>query len=100
MTRAIVYLVISGAIWLVEAFLFSRLLHFGPAEVVLVAVMYMALFSLAAVAFVRYAGNSGTREGDLARWRLLAAAPMVVVIIGSFVSLPLLVLVAVINSVT
>lgn len=99
MTRAILYLFIAGLVWLVEGFLFSRLLHLGPAEIAVVVIMYAVLFSLAAGAFVRYAGSSGTDQGDLARWRMLASAPMVVVIIGSFLSLPLVVLVAVINAV-
>jgi hypothetical protein len=33
-------------------------------------------------------------EGGLALWRLLSLAPMLVIVVGSFVSLPLLLLIA------
>ncbi len=90
MIRATLYLVASGIIWLIEGFLFSYLLRFALWQTAVMAVVYVGLFLLA----VRYLLLLNTRravsENGLAPWRYLSLAPMVTVIVGSFASLPLL----------
>jgi hypothetical protein len=93
MIRAVAYLAASGVIWVVEAFLFSKLLSFSAAQVALTVVLYVVLFLVAVVVFVRFAREFKEGTESMPRWRLLSLAPMFVAIVGSFVSLPLLLLV-------
>ena len=98
MVRALFYLIVSALIWLGEGFLFSRLLGFTVLETALAAVVYLGLFAVAVFAFVRHTGRAGTANSDLPEWRLLSAAPMIVVIVGSFMSLPVLLAIYAIGS--
>ncbi len=94
MIRATLYLLAAGAIWLTEGFLFSRLLSFSPLQVVVLAAMYVVLFCLAVLLLVRFAGRYRPDQSELSPWRYLSLAPMLVVVLGSFVSLPLLLVIA------
>jgi hypothetical protein len=100
MIRATAYLIASGVIWVIEGFLFSKLLAFSVPQVILTVVLYVTLFAVAAAMLIRSAGEF--REGieGMAHWRLLSLAPMLVAIVGSFVSLPLLLLVAALGKIS
>lgn len=93
MIRAAVYLAASGVIWVIEGFLFSRLLAFSAGQVALTVALYVTLFLVAVVLLVRSAREFTEGTETLARWRLLSLAPMFVAIVGSFVSLPVLLIV-------
>ncbi|MBV9282834.1 MAG: hypothetical protein JOZ41_22385 [Chloroflexi bacterium] len=93
MIRAALYIVAAAAIWLGEGFMFSRLLGFEAWQVALMAVLYLALFAAALALLLRFAQASLDAEGGLPRWRYLSMAPALVVVVGSFVSLPLLLLI-------
>jgi hypothetical protein len=88
--RAVIYLALAGAVWMAEGFIFSQFLGFSRWQIVLMTVMYVALFSLAILALRRQRQDYIEREGNLPSWRWLSLAPMLTLIIGSFVSLPLL----------
>lgn len=90
MIRALAYLTASGVMWLAEGFLFSRFLRFSPWQTALMVAMYLGLFAAAAVALTRALRTEGNKASVDMAWRLLAAAPMLVVVAGSFISLPLL----------
>lgn len=60
----------------------------------LTAVLYGALFAVALAVLLRSAGAEHQTRRDIPAWRHLSLAPMLVVILGSFVSLPVLLLVA------
>ena len=77
-----------------EGFLFSRLLSFSRWQVALMAGMYVILFIAALLLLRRFVDRHTGPERDLALWRILSLAPMLVVVIGSFVSLPVLLLIA------
>jgi uncharacterized membrane protein YhaH (DUF805 family) len=89
MFRAAVYLGAAGIVRLAEGFLFSRFFGFSAGQTVAAAIFYVALYGVAISLLVR-ALRSGDETGDLARWRCLSLAPMVVVVLGSFVSLPVM----------
>jgi hypothetical protein len=95
--RAGIYVLAAGVIWLAEGVLFSRLLGFSHVQVALVAVLYVALFGIAVLQLVRSAGRQPTGAGQLSPWRYISVAPMLVVVLGSFVSLPILLLIALIG---
>ena len=99
MLRAYLYLVLSGIIWLVEGFLFSHYLEFRTLQIVLLGVLYVTLFALAATLFVRSLSQSPAGDADLSPWRVVSLLPMVIVILGSFASLPLIILVAALGKV-
>ncbi len=94
MIRAYLYLLVAGIIWMVEGFLFSYYLGFAVWQTVLIGLLYLSLFGLV----VRYLFRSlDTRPGngdEMSTWRLVSLAPMLVVIVGSFASLPLVIAVA------
>lgn len=92
------YLGIAGLIWLGEGILFGHFLRMSPWQIVLLVILYVALY----VVVLRYFLLSLRDEHgapDMAKWRAVSVAPMVVTIIGSFVSLPLILLVAVLGRV-
>ena len=84
----------AGAVWLAEGFVFGSFFRFSSSQTVAMAVIYIALFAAACVAFVRRAERY-SREGDsdLPLWRYVSLAPQITVVVGSFLSLPLLMLV-------
>jgi hypothetical protein len=92
MFRAYAYLAAAGVVWMTECGLFSHFLGLSPWQVVLLAIIYLALFVLAVRVLLRSLASH--REGpEIAPWRAVSLAPMVVIVLGSFVSLPLIVLV-------
>jgi hypothetical protein len=84
-------------VWFAEGYIFSRMLAFSLAQTVLLAVVYIALAAAAVYSLARPSGEANASMAGLSRWRTLSAAPMVVAIVGSFVSLPLLLLIAVVG---
>jgi uncharacterized membrane protein len=92
MFRAYAYVAASGMVWMTECGLFSYFLGLSPWQVVLLAIIYIALFALAVRVFLHSLARH--REShEIATWRAVSLAPMVVMVLGSFVSLPLVVLV-------
>jgi hypothetical protein len=93
MSRAYFYVGMSGVVWLVECALFCHFLQLAPWQVVLLALLYTALFGLAVRTFLRSLRRAGRPPADMATWRVVSLAPMIVAVLGSFVSLPIIVLV-------
>jgi hypothetical protein len=93
MIRAVFYLTASAAVWLAEGFLFSYFLAFQPWQVVLMAAIYVVLLGVA-VLLLRRQMATYREAGDMAVWRYLSLAPMILLIVGSFASLPLLLLIS------
>lgn len=93
MIRATVYLAAAGIVWLVEGFLFSYFLRFALWQTVLMAALYGGLFLLAVRSLLVQMQRQPDSESTLAYWRYLSLAPMVVAVIGSFASLPLLLII-------
>lgn len=93
MIRASLYLLATGVIWMAEGFIFSRFLGYQTWQTVLMAAIYLALFFIVVRAFIRFLQRQEETDGAIAQWRLLAAAPMLVVVAGSFASLPILLLI-------
>jgi hypothetical protein len=94
MIRAYLYLAASGVIWLVEGFLFSRFLAFVWWQTAILTLIYIGLFGLASAYLLRALRGGRETSEELALWRAVSLAPMFVVIVGSFVSLPLILIVA------
>ena len=97
--RAYTYLAVAGVIWLTEGFLFSHYLGFAPWQTTLLAVIYIGLYSVALRYFL-ISLRDGAGHGDLAPWRAVSLAPMLVVMLGSFISLPLILVVAALGKLT
>jgi len=98
--RSALYVLASGVVWLVEGFLFSRLLALAAWQTGLLLFLYLALFAVAVAAFVRAAKRQPVSPEGVAHWRSLALAPMLVAVLGSFVSLPLVLLIALLGKLT
>jgi hypothetical protein len=96
--RAYIYLAAAGMIWLTEGFLFSHYLGFAPWQTALIALIYLGLYAVALRYFVASLRTSAHND-DLSPWRAVSLAPMLVVLLGSFVSLPLILLVTVLGKV-
>lgn len=94
MIRATLYLLVSAAVWGAEGYVFSRFLAFSLGQSVLLGLVYLTLFVVALGLLLRFQRGYQPEAGDLAHWRLLSLAPMMVAVIGSFVSLPVLLVVA------
>jgi hypothetical protein len=94
MIRAVFYLTAGALVWLAEGFLFSYFLQFHPWQVVLMAVVYLALLGVAVELLRRQIATARQADGTLALWRYLSLAPMIVTIVGSFASLPILLVIA------
>ncbi|MGH2447202.1 MAG: hypothetical protein ACRDFS_01150 [Chloroflexota bacterium] len=91
MIRAVGYLLASAVVWFAEGYVFSTFLHFSLAQNVTLAIIYAVLFAVAVWLLLRFAV---AQDENLASWRYLSLAPMLVAIVGSFVSILLVVLVA------
>ena len=98
MIRASLYLLAAGAIWLAEGIVFGLMLQFRAWQVTLLVILYGVLLGAAAW-YLRQLRRAGTVPQDMARWRYLALAPAVAVVLGSFAALPLLMLVLVLGKV-
>jgi len=93
MLRAYLYLAAAGVMWLGEAFLFAYYLGMAPWQTALLGCMYASLFAIATHFLLRSMREHDSGQSDLAAWRAVSLAPMLVVIVGSFASLPLILLV-------
>ena len=93
MVRGIFYLIASGIVWMVEGFIFSRFLQFSAWQTALMALLYACLFAAAAAWLFRLASAAPPSESSLPVWRYISVAPMLTAIVGSFVSLPLVLLI-------
>jgi hypothetical protein len=93
MARVYFYLIASGVIWLIEGFLFSHYLSLALWQSALLLLIYLALFATALAATLRALQSQSDAPEGIARWRLLAFAPAAVAIFGSFISLPLILVV-------
>lgn len=91
--RASVYILASGVIWFAEGYLFSRFLAFSAWQTVLLASFYGLLFAWSVRALRGGLVQPPTGSEEMAAWRLLSLTPMLTTILGSFVSLPLVLLV-------
>jgi hypothetical protein len=89
MVRATLYVGASALIWLAEGFMFSRFLAFSLWQTAFLGVVYLALLGVSLRALRRAWRRQAEVSSDLAAWRLLSLAPMVATILGSFVSLPI-----------
>jgi hypothetical protein len=98
MIRASAYLLVAGAVWLAEGYVFTQLLGFSMVQIVATGCCYVALYGLAVYALIRSVGETGG-FADVARWRYLSLAPMMMVVVGSFASLPVLLLIAALGKV-
>jgi hypothetical protein len=90
--RACLYLGFAGIVWIVEGFLFSRYLLFNGWQTVLMALVYVTLFALAAwrlLSALRSPAGSDMPQ-QVPAWRVITAAPMLAAVLGSFASLPIL----------
>lgn len=92
MIRASLYLLVAGVVWLAEGFVFASFFSFSRWQTVTMAAVYTTLLAVAFAAFLRFAQHYPVdREGALPMWRYVSLAPQVALIMGSFVSLPILV---------
>lgn len=91
--RSVFYLSAGGVVWMAEGFLFSYFLQFHPWQVVLTAIVYLCLLGAGAVLLRRQLATADHAPAQVALWRYLSLAPMVVVVVGSFASLPVLLLI-------
>jgi hypothetical protein len=92
MIRGVLYLLASGVLWAAEGYVFSRFLRFSLPQTIMLAVVYAALFAGASRWFAQLLTTS--TDADLPAWRYVSLAPMVTLILGSFVSLPIVLLIA------
>ena len=99
MIRAYGYLAASGVIWFVEGGLFAHFLGMALWQIVILALMYASLFALAVRLLVQSLRTYAEGQPQFSPWRAVSLAPMVVTVVGSFVSLPIVVLVAVLGKV-
>jgi hypothetical protein len=88
MIRASLYLGASGLIWFAEGFLFSRFLAFSPWQTAILGLFYLALFAASLWALRDFVRRQEVLPDGMATWRALSLAPMLTTILGSFVSLP------------
>ena len=93
MIRAWLYVGVSGAIWFAEGFLFSRFLAFSHVQTAILATFYFALYTTAVLALRRYVQQPANGLIRIEEWRLLSVTPMIATVVGSFVSLPVVLLV-------
>lgn len=94
MIRAILYLLAAGAVWLAEGFLFSYFLRFHLWQTALMAALYAVLFLLAVRLLLDQVRSYERAGTELDVWRYLSLAPILTVVVGSFASLPVLLLIA------
>jgi hypothetical protein len=80
----------------VEGFLFSRFLAFTVLQTTLAAIFYVLIYLSASHQLLR-AFRTDQARGDISRWRYLSLAPMLSVVLGSFASLGVMILIVVIG---
>jgi hypothetical protein len=88
MIRASLYVGTSALIWFAEGFLFSRFLAFSPWQTALLGLFYVALFAASLWAFRNFTRRQADLDSGITAWRALSLAPTLTTILGSFVSLP------------
>ena len=88
--RTAIYLIAAAAIWFSEDVIFSIAFHFNGGQTALVTVYFAALFGGAIWFIVRTYQHASASTGrtDLPIGRIVAMAPMLVVLVGSFAALP------------
>ena len=79
--------------------MFSRFLTFSAWQTALLGVVYVALLGVALWALRKTWRQRSELSADLATWRLLSLAPMVTTILGSFISLPIVLIVVALGKV-
>jgi hypothetical protein len=99
MIRAALYLTAAAFVWFAEGFLFGWYLDFSLLQWSVLAVFYTALFAIAVRWLVRALRSQAVTGGEFPSWRLLSLAPMVTAVVGSFVSLPVVLAVLVLGKV-
>ncbi len=77
-----------------EGFLFSKFLGFMVLQTTLAAIFYVLVY-VAVVRQLILAFRRDDARGDTARWRYLSLAPMLTVVVGSFASLGVMLLIVV-----
>jgi hypothetical protein len=97
--RAYGYLGVAGVVWLVEGALFGYFLRFVLWQLMVLLAIYTALLVVALRALLKNLNQPQVAGADVAVWRLVALAPMLVVIVGSFASLPILLIVALLGKI-
>ena len=95
MIRSGVYLLASAVIWFAEGTVFSIFLGFTRVQIALMGAVYLALFAIG----VRAIFVMSRQQFDLPRWRILAMGPMLVLVIGSFISLPIMAFIALLGAI-
>ena len=68
--------------------MFSRFLAFSAWQTGILALFYTALFGAALRALRNFTRHESAKLNGIAPWRVLSLAPMLTVILGSFISLP------------
>lgn len=101
--RTGLYLLAAALIWFAEDYVFTRGLGFNAGQTAVVTVYFVGLFA-AAMLFVQKTMQrlAQTRPGDpedIPITRILAMAPVLTVILGSFAALPIIILVLLAGSV-
>jgi hypothetical protein len=91
--RAYFYVTLSAVIWFAEGFLLSRFLAFSIPQTVLLAAFYTAALAVAVVGLRRAMAKERQTVEGLSHWRAMSVAPMATTIVGSFLSLPLVLVV-------
>jgi hypothetical protein len=87
--RAYVYLLVAGVVWCGEGLVFGRQLDLRTWQIVLLAVIYVGLYAVVVRVFFRSLRDHQP-GGEYPAWRVVSLAPMLAALVGSFVSLPLL----------
>jgi hypothetical protein len=92
--RTALYLAAAAVIWCAEDVLFTRALGFGTVQIAVVSAYFVLLFATAILMTVHFyrhstAGKPAARAA-LPATRLVAAVPVLVVILGSFLALPVI----------
>ena len=93
MIRAALYLIAAGIVWMVEGFIFARLLGFTWWQTALMAAVYVGLWAVAASRLLGLSRSERSTGQPLPEWRYLSLAPMLAVVLGCFASLPSLLLI-------
>jgi len=101
--RTALYLGAAGAIWFAEDVVFSRALGFGIAQTAVVTAYFIGLF-IAALWFIvktlaRIERDQRPQDETIPVTRLVAMAPVLTVLLGSFAALPIFMLVLILGAV-
>jgi hypothetical protein len=87
--RAYLYLLVAGIVWCGEGLVFGNRLDLRVWQIVLLAVIYLGLYAAVVRVFLRSLRDHEP-GGEYPAWRVVSLAPMLAAVVGSFISLPLL----------